>query len=81
MGGGMTMGLGAGCEGGEGSCSKPAPLFMVPAGSMVIGVGGGGILSGVQVGLLLAAAVVPATMGYVGGSSGPCDCLLRMSNV
>ena len=24
---------------------------------------------------------LPATMGYVGRSSGPCDCLLRISNV
>ena len=78
MGGGMTMGLGAGCDGGEGNSRPVVLLFMMPA-SVVIGVG---IASaGVQVGLLLAGVQVPATMGYVGGSSGPCDCLLRMSNV
>ena len=75
------MGLGAGCDGGEGNSRPVVALFMVPPpSSVVIGVG---IASAVvvQVGLLLAGVQVPATMGYVGGSSGPCDCLLRMSNV
>ena len=73
------MGLGAGCDGGEGNCSRPDPMVMVPGSVAMVEIGG--ILSGVQVGLLLAAGVMPVTMGYVGGSSGPCDCLLRISNV
>ena len=75
------FGLGAGCDGGSGTSKTLPPLRLLMVGRAVE-VWGVVIMSSAMVtteaGLL---GWLPATMGYVGRSSGPCDCLLRISNV
>ena len=82
--GGMPLGLGGGCDGGSGkSKTLPLPLplrlLMVgPAVEVLRVVIMPSVMLTTEAGLL---GWLPATMGYVGRSSGPCDCLLRISNV
>ena len=75
-------GLGAGCDGGSGTSKTLPPLRLLMVGRAVEVWGVAVIMSSAMVtteaGLL---GWLPATMGYVGRSSGPCDCLLRISNV
>ena len=84
MGGGMTMGFGAGCDGGSGN-SRPVPFFFMVPPPAEMAAATGIVMQVVALGLPVsaAAAVVqigPATIGYVGCSaSGPCDCLLLIS--
>ena len=77
-------GLGGGCDGGSGNSKTLPPLRLLTVGRAVMEVWGVAVIMSSRAMVTTEAGLLgwlPATMGYVGRSSGPCDCLLRISNV